>query len=61
MKKGLRHNEIASLRGTAEATTRPQAQAIYRKAKLPGKTAFCAYSLEDLMATDSLHVPQAAE
>ena len=38
--KGLNHKEIAALRGTSEATVRQQAQAIYRKADLPGKTAF---------------------
>jgi DNA-binding NarL/FixJ family response regulator len=48
--KGLSHKEIAALRGTSEATVRQQAQAIYRKAGLPGKTAFCAYFLEDLFA-----------
>jgi DNA-binding CsgD family transcriptional regulator len=46
--KGMNHKEIAALRGTSEATVRQQAQAIYRKAGLPGKTAFCAYFLEDL-------------
>jgi DNA-binding CsgD family transcriptional regulator len=52
--KGLSHKEIASLRGTAEATVRQQAQAIYQKSKLPGKTAFSAYFLEDLLASDQL-------
>ena len=46
--KGLSHKEVASLRGTSEATVRQQAQSIYTKAKLPGKTAFSAYFLEDL-------------
>jgi DNA-binding CsgD family transcriptional regulator len=48
--KGLNHKEIATLRGTSEATVRQQAQAIYRKSQMPGKTAFCAYFLEDLFA-----------
>jgi DNA-binding NarL/FixJ family response regulator len=48
--KGLSHKEIATLRGTTEATVRQQAQAIYRKSGMPGKTAFCAYFLEDLFA-----------
>ncbi len=48
--KGLNHKEIATLRGTAEATVRQQAQAIYRKAALPGKAAFSAFFLEDLFA-----------
>jgi DNA-binding CsgD family transcriptional regulator len=50
--KGLSHKEIASLRATTEATVRQQAQAIYRKARLPGKTAFSAYFLEDLFAPE---------
>jgi DNA-binding NarL/FixJ family response regulator len=52
--KGLNHKEIAALRGTSEATVRQQAQAIYRKARLPGKTAFSAYFLEDLFAADGM-------
>jgi DNA-binding CsgD family transcriptional regulator len=52
--KGLNHKEIAALRGTSEATVRQQAQAIYRKADLPGKTAFSAYFLEDLFDPDAI-------
>ncbi len=48
--KGLSHKEIATLRGTSEATVRQQAQSIYSKSDLPGKTAFSAYFLEDLFA-----------
>ena len=47
--KGLSHKEIARLRGTSEATVRQQAQSIYQKSDLPGKTAFSAYFLEDLI------------
>lgn len=50
--KGLSHKEIAALRATTDATVRQQAQAIYRKAGLPGKTAFSAYFLEDLVAAE---------
>lgn len=50
--KGLSHKEIAALRATSEATVRQQAQAIYRKASLPGKTAFSAYFLEDLFTPE---------
>jgi DNA-binding CsgD family transcriptional regulator len=50
--KGLSHKEIGSLRGTTEATVRQQAQSIYQKSDLPGKTAFSAYFLEDLIASD---------
>lgn len=46
--KGLSHKEIASLRGTTEATVRQQAQSIYARSNLPGKSAFSAYFLEDL-------------
>jgi DNA-binding CsgD family transcriptional regulator len=53
MLKGLSHKEIAGLRATTEATVRQQAQAIYRKAKLPGKTAFSAYFLEDLFSPEA--------
>ena len=60
MLKGLSHKEIASLRATTEATVRQQAQSIYRKAKLPGKTAFCAYFLEDLFVPEELMVPPSA-
>jgi DNA-binding CsgD family transcriptional regulator len=58
--KGLNHKEIAALRGTSEATVRQQAQAIYRKAELPGKTAFSAYFLEDLLASDAMMDGRAA-
>lgn len=50
--KGLSHKEIAALRATSDATVRQQAQAIYRKAGLPGKTAFSAYFLDDLFAAE---------
>lgn len=50
--KGLSHKEIATLRNTTDATVRQQAQSIYRKAGLPGKTAFSAYFLEDLLAPE---------
>lgn len=52
MLKGLSYKEIATLRATTEATVRQQAQSIYRKADLPGKTAFSAYFLEDLFAPE---------
>ena len=51
--KGLSHKEIARLRGTTEATVRQQAQSIYQKSDLPGKTAFSAYFLEDLIVPTS--------
>ena len=57
--KGLSHKEIASLRGTTEATVRQQAQSIYARSNLPGKSAFSAYFLEDLFAP-GLHASEAA-
>ena len=51
MLKGFSHKEIAALRGTTEATVRQQARAIYQKAGLPGRAAFSAYFLEDLLPT----------
>lgn len=50
MLKGLSHKEIASLRNTGEATVRQQARSIYQKSSLPGKAAFSAFFLEDLLA-----------
>ena len=50
--KGLSHKEVARLRGTSEATVRQQAQAIYHKSNLPGKTAFSAYFLEDIFSPE---------
>ena len=50
--KGLSHREIASLRQTSETTVRQQARSIYSKANLPGKVAFSAYFLEDLVEPD---------
>ena len=49
MLKGFSHREIAGLRGTTEATVRHQARAAYQKSNLPGRAAFCAYFLEDLL------------
>ena len=48
--KGLSHKEIVALRGTSEGTVSQQAQSIYFKSDLPGKTAFSAYFLEDLFS-----------
>lgn len=50
--KGLSHKEIATLRTTSDATVRQQAQSIYRKARLPGKTAFSAYFLDGLFVPE---------
>ncbi len=58
MLKGFSHREIAGLRGTTEATVRHQARATYQKSHLPGRSAFCAYFLEDLLpARDPTQLP----
>jgi putative tricarboxylic transport membrane protein len=49
MLKGLRHKEIASVRGTSERTVRQQALTIYKKAGLEGRQDLAAYFLEDLL------------
>jgi DNA-binding NarL/FixJ family response regulator len=49
MLKGLSHKEIAALRGTTDLTVRHQATAIYQKAGVESRTAFCAFFLEDLL------------
>jgi DNA-binding CsgD family transcriptional regulator len=54
MLKGFSHREVAGLRGTTEATVRHQAQATYQKSALPGRSAFCAYFLEDLLPSKGL-------
>jgi len=47
--KGLSIKEIAQLRATHEKTVRQQASAIYHKAGLPGRHAFAAWFIEDLL------------
>lgn len=47
--KGLSLKEIASLRNTTEKTVRQQASAIYKKACLPGRHAFSAWFIEDIL------------
>jgi DNA-binding CsgD family transcriptional regulator len=49
MLKGLRHKEIAGVRGTSERTVRQQALTIYKKAGLDGRTDLTAFFLEDLL------------
>jgi len=47
--KGLSIKEIADLRKTSEKTVRTQANSIYSKSGLPGRTALSAFFLEDLL------------
>jgi DNA-binding CsgD family transcriptional regulator len=49
MRKGLRHKELASVRGTSERTVRQQALTIYRKAGLDGRADLTAFFLEDFL------------
>ena len=54
MLKGLRHKEIADLRGTSERTVRQQAATIYKKAGIGGRTDLAAFFMEDLLPPPSL-------
>lgn len=56
--KGLRLNEIADARGTSERTVRQQAQVVYRKANLKGRSELAAYFLEDIMQAMKWDAPQ---
>jgi len=47
--KGLSLKEIAHLRETSEKTVRQQASAIYKKSALPGRHAFSAWFIEELL------------
>lgn len=49
MLKGLRLKDIAVSRGTSERTVRQQAQAVYKKAGLDGRSDLAAYFIEDFM------------
>lgn len=50
MLKGLRLKDIARARNTSDRTVRQQAQAIYRKAGIDGRSDLAAYFLEDFLA-----------
>lgn len=47
--KGCSLKEISALRGVAEKTVRQQASSIYKKADLPGRHAFSAWFIEDIL------------
>ena len=47
--KGLSLKEIAAIRNTLEKTVRQQASAIYKKSGVPGRHAFAAWFIEDLL------------
>ena len=61
MLKGFSHKEIAALRGTSDATVRHQAKTVYQKANVPGRAAFCAFFLEDLLPPHEIRVDGAAD
>jgi putative tricarboxylic transport membrane protein len=52
--KGLRLKEIADARGTSERTVRQQAQAVYKKAGLEGRSELAAFFIEDFMLSMEL-------
>lgn len=52
--KGASLREIAILRRTSEATTRQQAQAVYRKSGLASRAELSAYFLEDLFSISEI-------
>jgi DNA-binding NarL/FixJ family response regulator len=60
MLKGASLKEIALARDTSEATIRQQAQSIYRKSGLSGRTELSAYFLESLFETSDAHRSQRA-
>jgi len=47
--KGLSHREAAAVRKVSERTVRQQAQEVYRKAGLTGRSELSAFFLEDLL------------
>ena len=49
--RGLRHKDIASLRGTHELTVRHQALAIYKKAGLDSRSDLAAHFLGQALQT----------
>jgi putative tricarboxylic transport membrane protein len=57
--KGLRLKDIARARSTSDRTVRQQAQAIYRKAGLDGRTDLSAYFLESVLLGGSELGPEA--
>lgn len=57
MLKGLRLKDIARIRKTSDRTVRQQAQVIYRKSGVEGRTDLSAYFLEDMLAPVTLSAP----
>ena len=59
--KGLRLQEIAELRRTSEGTVKAQANAIYRKAGVNGRSQLLSLFIEDLMVEAEAEDGSAAE
>jgi DNA-binding NarL/FixJ family response regulator len=59
--KGLRLKEIADARGTSERTVRQQAQAVYKKAGLEGRSELAAFFIEDFMQSMDLNARQSGK
>ena len=59
--KGLSHREVARVRGVTERTARDQAQAVYRKAGLSGRSELSAFFLEDLLLPRGGLIPDGEE
>jgi len=55
--KGMSLKDIAAARGTSERTVRQQAQAVYRKAGLSGRSELSAFFLDDLWLPRDLDQP----
>jgi putative tricarboxylic transport membrane protein len=58
MLKGLRFKDIARARKTSDRTVRQQAQAIYRKAGLDGRTDLAAYFLDSVLGAQENELAQ---
>jgi putative tricarboxylic transport membrane protein len=58
MLKGMSFKEIARARSTSDRTVRQQAQALYRKAGLDGRTDLAAYFLEGVLGGSELQYPR---
>jgi putative tricarboxylic transport membrane protein len=61
MLKGMRFKDIARARNTSDRTVRQQAQAIYRKAGLDGRTDLAAYFLDSVLGAQEMEVLKSPE
>lgn len=61
MLKGLRFKDIANARGTSERTVRQQAQMVYRKSGLTGRSDLAAFFIEDFMQSINTESEQISE